>query len=212
MSGVDTLQPQSNFDITASIELISYRGAQIRSLIPELAKLRIEIFKEYPFLYDGSEENEYRYLNKFTEVEDAVAILAFDGKVIIGAITGLPFVYEDSDSKRPFLEHSLDPEKYFYLSELILKKAYRGRGIGRRLFDLCEEYAFRLRRFSYACFCTVNRATNDPKRPLDYKSPQHLWNKKGYKPHPELTCDFVWKEVGESVPSSKEMVFWIKRL
>jgi hypothetical protein len=33
--------------------------------IPELARLRMEIFHEYPFLYAGDVEYEYRYLKKY---------------------------------------------------------------------------------------------------------------------------------------------------
>src|SRR5579872_2794788 len=139
------------------IRVEAFQGEKIGAMIPEIAKLRIGIFREYPFLYDGDEEYEKRYLEKFSHAKGAIVVIAFDHQEIIGASTALPFTYEKEEVQAPFKRAKLDPKHYFYIGEVVLQKAYRGLKIGQKFLDLCEEHARKLGRFSHICFCTVVR-------------------------------------------------------
>jgi GNAT superfamily N-acetyltransferase len=194
------------------IKILSYTGESIRQFLPDIARLRMEVFLEYPFLYAGDENYEMKYLEKFITSKDAVAAIAFDGKKIIGASTGLPFTAESQDLQKPFTETGLHPKDYFYFGESVLQKQYRRLGIGHRFFDEREKHARKLGRFKYLCFCTVKRAANDPRRPPDFVPHHRFWQKRGFKEHPELTCMLAWQEIGEKHETLKEMVFWIKQL
>ena len=44
-----------------------YKGKEISALVEDLAELRIHIFKEFPYLYEGNKAFEYEYLNKYVE-------------------------------------------------------------------------------------------------------------------------------------------------
>ncbi|GAB4232640.1 MAG: GNAT family N-acetyltransferase [Chlamydiales bacterium] len=182
------------------IEIIPLFGAAVEQKIPEIAKLRIEIFQEYPFLYQGDEDYERRYLKKFSNSSEAIVILSYHGNEIVGISTGLPFREEDPSLHTNFLKHGLEPEEFFYFGESVLKKSYRGQGIGKRFFALRQEHAVRLG-YSKLCFCTVIRSDNDPRKPKNYHSLESFWNRMGFEKQSELTCKISWKEIGETAES-----------
>jgi hypothetical protein len=51
------------------LKILRLKGQDIIPFIPELAKLRIEIFKSYPYLYDGDLDYEHNYLNTYSKWE-----------------------------------------------------------------------------------------------------------------------------------------------
>jgi GNAT superfamily N-acetyltransferase len=194
------------------IRIRSYTGEKIRRFFTEIARLRMEVFLEYPFLYVGNEDYEMKYLEKFITAQDAVVIVAFDGDKIVGVSTGMPLIFESQDLQKPFLKAGLHPEEYFYFGESVLQKSYRGLGIGHRFFDEREKHVQQMGRFKYLCFCTIKRAADDPRRPPDFVPLNEFWGKRGFKEHPELTCKIAWQEMGEESETPKEMVFWIKKI
>lgn len=54
-------------------------GPTLERCIPEVARLRIEVFRDLPYLYDGSAAYEAQYLRTYVDSPDAVAVLVFDG-------------------------------------------------------------------------------------------------------------------------------------
>jgi len=196
----------------SNIKIRSFTGAGVKTYIPSIAKLRIEVFKEYPFLYVGDMEYETRYLKKFIQCKEAIAVLIFDGPKIVGASTGLPLEDEGLEVQKPFLEHNQNPADYFYFGESVLLHPYRGRGLGHHFFDLREAHVKHLKRFKYICFCTVMRQKNHPRRPKDHMPLENFWKKRGYAEHPELKCSIAWKDMDDDEESQKPMVFWTKDL
>ena len=63
------------------IEAIS--GEKLRAFVPGLARLRIEVFRDWPYLYDGGLDYEEDYLGRFLRAPDHVAICAFDGVKLV---------------------------------------------------------------------------------------------------------------------------------
>jgi GNAT superfamily N-acetyltransferase len=190
--------------------IIKVRGEAIQEFIPQIAKLRIEVFAEYPFLYQGDYESEEGYLKKFAASDEAVIVVAHEGNEVIGAATGCPFRDASDNVKEPFLIHHRNPSDYFYFGDLVILKAYRGRGIGRRFFEELEKHVASLGHYQYSCLFTINKPLDDPKRPKDYRSLSPFFKKAGFKEHPELTCSISYKEEGDDQKTPKEMVFWIK--
>lgn len=196
----------------SNIKIRSFTGSGVKTYVPSIAKLRIEIFKEFPFLYVGDMNYETRYLKKFTQCKEAIAVLIFDGSKIVGASTGLPLEDESLDVQKPFLERNLNPADYFYFGESVLLFPYRGRGLGHHFFDLREAHVKHLKRFKSICFCNVNRPKNHPRRPKDHMPLDNFWKKRGYAEHPELKCALSWKDLDDTQESSKPMIFWIKEI
>ena len=195
-----------------SIKVNRFAGKAAEPFIHELARLRIEVFREFPYLYDGSADYEQTYLRTYLDVPDSVIVIAFDGDRVIGASTGLPMSVETDEVKRPFIAHGYDPEQVFYFGESVLERDYRGRGLGVRFFVERETHARSLGRFSLTAFCAVQRPEDHPRRPRGYLPLDEFWVRRGYQEHTELETTFSWQDLDESSQSPKPMVFWIKHI
>lgn len=196
--------------MSKNIRVERFTGKQLEKYIPDLAKLRIEVFRDFPYLYDGDYDYEQNYLKTYINSPDSVIVLAFDGDRIIGASTAIPLRYETDEVKRPFIEHGYNPEKVFYCGESVLNKNYRGLGIGVKFFEQREAHAKQLGGFKHLCFCCVERPADHPRRPPDYIPLDKFWNKRGYFKHPELQTTYTWKDLDEESATPKLMTFWLK--
>jgi GNAT superfamily N-acetyltransferase len=194
-----------------SIRVEPLLGARLRAHLPDVARLRIEVFREFPYLYDGDLDYERRYIAAFAASRDAVVVAAFDGDAIVGASTAAPLSTQMDEITEPFRAHGEDLGAYFYFGESVLKKAYRGHGIGVRFFEHREAQA-RACGATATAFCAVVRPAGHPARPDDYQALDLFWQKRGYAPQPGLICHISWKEIGETEESPKPMQFWTKRL
>lgn len=188
----------------------SLSGEAIQPYIADLARLRIEIFRDYPYLYDGDETYENNYLQNYATSPDSLIVIAFDDDKVVGAATAMPLYRASKEVQRPFLAQNIPLEQICYLGESVLQQQYRGQGIGVKFFEEREAYA-RSNNASYAVFCAVERPLIHPHRPIDYVPLDKFWYKRGYQKRAELHTAFAWKEIDEAKPSEKPMIFWMKR-
>lgn len=187
-------------------------GSAIKAYLPELARLRIQVFREYPYLYDGSADYEEKYLQSYVDARDSVMVLVQDGEQVVGASSGLPLSAETPNVIAPFTSCGYDPERIFYYGESVLLPEYRKLGLGNRFFTEREAHVRKLSRFAIACFCAVERPANHPRRPENHQSLDSLWSRHGFTKHPELCATFSWRDLDEETESPKSMVFWLKYL
>ena len=187
-------------------------GSGLIEALPALARLRIEVFRDWPYLYDGSLSYEKDYLAKFAASSDALIVFARDGDTIVGASTGSPMTGHAGAFASAFRTHGLDPDAVYYLGESVLLPAYRGQGIGHAFFDHREARARRHGRFSCTAFCAVVRPADHPARPLGYRGLDAFWTKRGYSKITGLLADFAWKDIDRAVPDAKPMQFWSRPL
>lgn len=197
-----------------SISILRFTGHEpdLKNHIPALASLRIRVFRDFPYLYDGTVEYEEKYLKTYTDCPESVVVLVLDGDKVVGATTGLPMDAETPEFQKPFAENGFDPSKIFYCAESVLLPEYRGRGIYPKFFAEREGHARALGRFDLVTFCCVQRPEDHPLRPTDYVPLDRIWTKFGYVKHPELATTYTWKDVDEAEESEKPMVFWLKSL
>jgi GNAT superfamily N-acetyltransferase len=187
-------------------------GSAINPYLPALARLRIAVFREYPYLYVGSVAYEEQYLRIYVDVPESVMVLIEDGGQVVGASSGLPLQAETPEIIAPFVSQGYDPQQIFYYGESVLLPLYRQYGWGKRFFEEREAHARALGRFDYVCFCAVERPANHPHRPADYVPLDAFWNRRGFVKYPELRTHFTWRELDEAVETPKPMGFWLKRL
>ena len=180
--------------------------------LEDIAKLRIEVFREWPYLYDGSLDYERTYMRKFSNAAGAVAVVAFDGDKVAGASTGMPLVQADPDFQAPFAANGMALERIFYCAESVLRAPYRGRGLYRAFFDGRESHARALGGFETCTFCAVVRPDDHPLRPPGAPSLEPVWRHFGYTPEPSLACHFAWKDVDQDHSTEKTLIFWKKDL
>lgn len=184
--------------------------------LPALARLRITVFREWPYLYEGTLDYEQDYLDHFSEAEGAVIVVARDGAEIVGAATAAP-LGEHTKSFVPLFEaRGFDPARIFYCGESVLLPAYRGRGLGHAFFDEREAHARRIRpagrAFTHATFCGVVRPADHPLRPQGYVPLDAFWMKRGYARVEGLLGSYSWLDLGDSAETEKPMQFWMKQL
>jgi GNAT superfamily N-acetyltransferase len=174
----------------------------------------MEIFRDFPYLYDNTLAYEEKYLSVYTHVPDFLLVLVIDENEIVGASTGVPLkhVFKTEDTLQRFQAYNYLPDTLFYLSESVLKNTYRGQGIGVRFFEERENYAKSLGQFEYTCFCAVQRPVDHPKRPANYVPLDNFWHKRGYTKHVKFQIAFSWKDVDEAKKTPKTMDFWMKKI
>lgn len=194
-----------------SLTIESLTGAAIPPAIPELARLRIEVFRDYPYLYEGDLDYETKYLATYARASDAVVVVARDGARMVGAATGAPMAEQMPAWSKPFAERGYPLDSVFYCGESVLAPAYRGQGAGHAFFDGREAQARRLGA-RWSCFCAVMRAEDDPRRPSDYRPLDAFWAKRGYTPMDGVVAHFEWKEIGDAEETEHALQFWIREL
>ncbi|WP_114390716.1 GNAT family N-acetyltransferase [Notoacmeibacter marinus] len=194
-----------------AIRLAAYRGSEAQALLNGLATLRITVFADWPYLYEGDEDYEARYLGQFLEGEGAFVAAAFDGEALIGAATATPLLQHMDDLAEPVRQLGLDPQAIFYLSESVLLSNYRGAGIGHRFFDMREDEAVR-QGFAICLFCAVDRKAEDPRRPADTRSLESFWRRRGYQPLNGPKAHLSWRERGQADETDHSLTLWMHHL
>lgn len=185
-------------------------GDTLRPHLRELGGLRIAVFREYPYLYDGDLDYEERYLETYVRSPRSLVVLLRHGDRLVGATTCLPMADESPEFQVPFLAAGYDLGEVFYFGESIILPECRGQGAGHEFFRRREEHAQRSGPYRYTAFCAVDRAADHPLRPAGYAPLNAFWTRLGYAKRPELKCQLEWKETGEDAASAKTLSFWLK--
>ncbi len=193
------------------VKLRTLTGEAATPYLPELARLRIAVFREWPYLYDGDLGYERAYLQTYVQAKDSVLVLALHDDRVVGAATGMPMAEETPEVQHPFREQGYDIASVFYYGESVLEKTYRGRGVGVRFFDEREAWARKLDRFERLAFCGVQRPADHPRRPAHYTPLDSFWRKRGFTPT-DLYSYFSWKDLDAAEESKKPLRYWMKRL
>lgn len=184
---------------------------EIAGRIGELAHLRIAVFREWPYLYDGSPAYERDYLKTYLEADGAFVAGAFAGKAMVGACTAAPLAAHKAEFAAPFEAHGLDPDAFFYFGESVLLPEFRGQGIGVRFFHMREAEA-RRQGFSSCIFSAVVRPPDHPMRPAGYQPLDAFWQRRGYRKLDGFLTRFAWKDIGEDEETAKPMEYWTRDL
>lgn len=191
------------------IELRRLTGPGILPHLEDIARLRIRVFREFPYLYDGSVGYEESYLRSYASAARGVCVLALDDGVVVGASTGLPLIEADEAFQQPFREAGINVDTVFYFGESVLEQSHRGQGIGHRFFDEREAHAAELG-YRISAFCAVERPDDHPLKPAGYRSNEAFWTKRGYLPRPDLRASLSWQQVDSPDEVSNLLVFRLR--
>jgi GNAT superfamily N-acetyltransferase len=193
------------------IRVEALTGPALEAALDDVARLRMAVFRDWPYLYDGDMAYERRYVASYRDSPGAILVGAFDGARLVGASTGTPLADHAADFAAPFAATGVALDTVFYCAESVLLPGYRGQGIGHRFFDLREAHARGLG-FSHCAFCSVIRPANHPARPADYRPLDAFWRARGYAPLPGVIAEFSWKDLGEDLETKKPLQFWMRAL
>lgn len=163
----------------------------------EIGALRIEIFREWPYLYEGEIEEASTYLKDYIKDESGRLITLENEGEILGMVTGIAVAFYDAH-----LLAETSP-RYYYWGDFILKKAYRGHQLGQQLFDAARE-VFKTLDFDTLLMAMIKRDAFDPRRPKEARDMREFAKKVGFKSN-GVSLFYKWREIGEEIPVEHEL-------
>lgn len=194
-----------------ALEIQVLSGNALEAVIGDVAALRISVFRDWPYLYDGDLIYEESYLAPYLTTPKTIVVGAFDGGRLVGASTGMPLAAHADDFAAALSGTAFNASDVFYCAESVLLPDYRGQGIGHRFFDHRETFA-RNCGYSSSAFCAVIRPPAHPSRPDTYRPLHPFWRARGYAPVSGAVAEFEWRDIGASAPSKKPLQLWARRL
>ncbi len=186
-------------------------GPAIAEVLEVLATLRLDIFLEYPYLYQGRREDERAYLRSYAEKPDAGVLLAYEDEAVIGAATGMPLIHEDAQLQDAFADTALPLDTLYYVGELLFLPAYRNGGLGQQLLAQMENRIRAFGRYRALTCATIERPDDHPLRPRDDIPITRFLARTGFVRLPGVVTHFAWRET-DGVTRDHVMQFWIKDL
>ncbi len=187
------------------------KGEALGAALEDVARLRMTVFRSWPYLYDGDLEYERSYLQTYRDSDGAILVGAFEGDRLVGASTGTPMTDHAEDFAAAFADSTLSLPDIFYCAESVLSPECRGQGVGHRFFDLREAHARDLG-LRHTTFCSVIRQPDHPLRPADHVPLDGFWRKRGYAPLDGVVAQFRWKDIDQGEETAKPLQFWARRL
>jgi GNAT superfamily N-acetyltransferase len=206
MAANNSVRIQSSRDTALSITTV--RGVKTKPFHQDLARLRMDIFKDFPYLYAGNSDYEATYNAIYGQSPNSLFVIVKAFNEVIGISTALPI--KDMDESLAFIlsDQGYPATQGFYLGESVLSPHFRGRGLYKKMFALREEEA-RLQGHAFTAFLSVVRENDHPLRPLNYVPHDTTWQNYGYTPTsahitfsypsvplPNLKCVSGWSKHG----------------
>lgn len=178
-----------------SPQIVVLEGAQINPYLKDIVELMLAVYREPPYLYEGTMEEYLPLVQTYADSKQGIAALLFDEKKLIGVAAGAPLKDVNPKWHDPFKND--DMEKIFYIGDEVLLSDYRGKRLGSQLFDtLVNSIPSSLE--------TIAFSRIEEKSPLN-----DALKARGFIERPEKTVIIPWREIGsneEEVPH--KLIFW----
>jgi hypothetical protein len=201
-----------------SIDIQTYFGTDLAKNISILGDFRLRYFKEYPYLYVGTEAEEQKHVAGYSAEPTARLLVATDledsGK-IVGVAIGTMLSSETDilqQSGEQLQKYGIIPDRCYYFDEMILDSVYRNKAIGKRMLIMLKNAGSKqgANRF---CFLAVAREPNDVRQPADYVDSNLIFRKFGFE-KTDVSVSFAWDTIqadGSVAKTSNQLNFWIDR-
>lgn len=187
-------------------------GTELVNYFDELASLKITVFKEFPYLYEGNIDYEKDYLQVYQNSQNSKVILAFVEGRIIGATTCIALIDESKEFQDTFIRQDFDIQKIMYFGESIILKECRGNKIGHEFFKFRENLAKEIiPDLEYITFCSVDRPLDHPLRPSNFQGLDNFWNRLGYERIEHMKVYYLWKDLDKDHKDEKAISVWVKK-
>jgi hypothetical protein len=199
-----------------NLEFKIYAGEAIRNFIDDLGLLRLQVFREFPYLYEGSLDDERKYIGEYASHKLSALLAVFSDDRLVGFSTGTPLnsgLTIVADAAKLFEAKGYKPSDYYYIGESIVLPEYRSLATFQGLSKRMEAYSLQ-NQFSAICFLTVWRPIDHPLKPRNYKDLSQLWTFIDYEKM-GLSVEYQWQTItgeGHSAMLSNKLVFWHKLL
>ncbi len=194
----------------------THLGAAIRPYVRDVAALRLEGFRAFPYLYEGTMAYEESYLAAYADAPRSMLIRVLAEGQLAAVATATPLCSSSeivAEGPERFRRAGLDPTTFYYYAEILVKPAYRRRGIAEAIYRERERLAVEWG-YENLCLAIVVRPDDHPLRPATYKSPEHIWRRDGFV-KTAIEFAYHWPTIfpdGSVRDVANPMVFWTKRL
>lgn len=186
------------------IHLETFKGNAISPYIQDITDLSLTIYREYPYLYEGTEEEYMPFIEYYSYSQNGIACILFDNDKPIGVAIGMPMNEMREKYKQPLLNYytETDFDSLFYLGEFLLLKEYRGQGFSKQMYLELEQQVRKTGFSSKIFFCEID----------NYRSLDKFWSKLGFKLCGNLSFTVYWRNVSELEDSPHNMIYLMKSL
>jgi GNAT superfamily N-acetyltransferase len=186
-----------------------FRGLNVSPYLKDIAKLRLETLKDFPYLYGGDLEKEIEYLERiFLSSNDSWFLLYLSSSGVAGGIGITPLDMLPDEIKEPFIINGLDISDYMYIGEAMLLRDYRDRGLFKNMLSFAEKQA-KLAGKKYSVFSYVERekTNNQTNRAGD-----SIWGKFGYSKIINDPIEQKWLRSDTRRIETNKLFLWEKLL
>lgn len=195
-----------------SIHVETFQGKDIAVHSQEIVNLCNQIYREYPYFYNGDDAEYTAYLKTYSQSENAVITLAFDGDIVVGLAAGIPMTDTREFYQQTLKDHRFDLLSIFYLGEFGLHPAYKDQGIEEAMYQTIEDFARHDGRFKAVYVWELDKPADSELKPAGFLPRDDFWENLGFKKHPRLEFEILWTNIGDDVESSHRAVYSIKNL
>jgi len=186
-----------------------FRGLAVSPYLKDIAKLRVETLKDFPYLYSGILEKEVEYLEKtFLSSNDSWFLLYLSSFGVAGGIGITPLDMLPNEIKEPFIINGLEISDYMYIGEAMLKRDYRDRGLFKNMLSFAEKQAKQAGK-KYAVFSYVEREKTDNQ---NNRAGDSFWEKFGYFKIINDPIELKWVRSDTRKNEINKLFLWEKQL
>lgn len=190
-------------------------GREQQSIINFIAQQRIAGYREYPYLYEGTMAEEISYITWLVACPSSATAVAYYGSEPVGFVGGISVIDFDEHFKgsiEMFKQAHINPDKFYYLTDVIVTPEHRGHQLGIRLFKALEYYAKSLS-YTHSC-CVTESHESHPLKPGNYKPIDTMLIQLKYQ-KTLMAMRFSWvtrQKETESIIQEHTLTYWIKDL
>lgn len=199
---------------TMEIQYKLLTGIEIQQYLPFIVQQSIDTWRAYPYLYDGTYDQQEALWRELIAWKNNAVVIALYQEKPVGFMAGVNFSdynHHFSESVELFKNNGLSSADYYYIVSCIVLPEFRGRKIMEKMGEILEGF-IKPYNYSYVCFATSNKDENDPLRPADYRSAEHVWLRSWFK-KTNLIVRANWDTLqpdGSKKDQEHELVFWVR--
>ncbi|MDQ5890937.1 MAG: hypothetical protein QG604_811 [Candidatus Dependentiae bacterium] len=207
--------PQTIWTSEDGLVLKTFTGEQARPYIEHIAHLRITMFKEFPYLYEGSFDGEKKHLETYCSSPKYLVLLLLKDTHVVGFFNAIPLAENGPDSlseiQAPFIAQGIDMAPYLYVGEVMVLKEFRRPHLIQFLYAYGEALARELGK-DYLIFAMVKRPREHLARPADYQSLELLCAYFGFAIMKGMEIHASWKQIDTQKKEPNTLAIWCKKV
>lgn len=204
-------RPHPYWSNDKGLRIFHFQGQDAKPYFADMARMRIELFREFPYLYEGNIEGEREHLEKYFSCPQAHVLLVFAADAVVGFSTSIPLIHEIPELREPYEKCGFAPQEGLYLGEAMLEAPQRGQGILRVFFEYHERTAQQLG-LRFTTLMTVDRPYNHPLCPAQYTPMDILLAHFTYEKIPGCVVKIEWPQVDTGRTEPNVLSTWQKML